>query len=355
VFTARRPPHSLRRRFARTLPGLLEHTVAHVAREVPYYGRLSPQQLRTEISHTTLRNLQLFSRLLEEGRSPRPEEVADLLRSVARRAEERIPLPDVLAAYYAGFRSGWQSMAEVARPADLEEVIEVGIQVLRYLEFITARVTETYVETTTALSSKESAARSELLHAVLAGRDRPLHWERAGLVPWTELTVITLLHGPPRGSGDLDAAVVSRRRARGLRDALADLTDAVVLDSFGPTGVYRLSELLFQVQVTRPGPARAGLLEVIEPLAGQPDLLETLRVYAAASGRRGQAAERLHVHPNTLDYRLRRIRDLVGIDPTDIAGWTLLRSALLAHTHVNAHALANANGRRPVATAVREG
>jgi DNA-binding PucR family transcriptional regulator len=41
---------------------------------------------------------------------------------------------------------------------------------------------------------------------------------------------------------------------------------------------------------------------------------------------RRRAAAQLHVHPNTLDYRLRRIADLAGVDlgrPGDITAVTL--------------------------------
>jgi DNA-binding PucR family transcriptional regulator len=45
-------------------------------------------------------------------------------------------------------------------------------------------------------------------------------------------------------------------------------------------------------------------------------MLETLQVYLQKGQDRRQAARALHVHPNTLDYRLRRIRELTGLSPT---------------------------------------
>jgi sugar diacid utilization regulator len=46
-------------------------------------------------------------------------------------------------------------------------------------------------------------------------------------------------------------------------------------------------------------------------------LLESLRVYLESFGDMVGAAARLHVHPNTLRYRLRRIRELTGLDLED--------------------------------------
>lgn len=236
VFPQRRVPDSLRRRFATTLPGLVDETVAEVAAHVPYYGRVPVADARSEVAATTLRNLQLFARLLGEGLMPRTDDVATLLGAVSRRAEEQIPLPEVLAAYFAGFRSGWRRLGEVARPSDLDEVVESGLQMLHYLEFVTTRVTETYVETTTALHGTEGAARADLLSAVLAERETDDDWERAGLVPWRERTLLSLVLPTPRGSGEVGVAVASRRRSRALREALGEVSGATVLEDLGTQG-----------------------------------------------------------------------------------------------------------------------
>jgi DNA-binding PucR family transcriptional regulator len=52
------------------------------------------------------------------------------------------------------------------------------------------------------------------------------------------------------------------------------------------------------------------------------DLLETLEVFMRIGLDRRSAADELHVHPNTLDYRLRRIEELTGFElsrPDDVA------------------------------------
>jgi purine catabolism regulator len=50
------------------------------------------------------------------------------------------------------------------------------------------------------------------------------------------------------------------------------------------------------------------------------DLLKTLRIYLAADGRPGEAAATLHIHRNTLRYRLGRITKLLGVDLTTLDG-----------------------------------
>ncbi|MDX3189924.1 helix-turn-helix domain-containing protein [Streptomyces sp. MN03-5084-2B] len=94
-----------------------------------------------------------------------------------------------------------------------------------------------------------------------------------------------------------------------------------VLRWFGrPPGLYRLDDVLVEYQLTRPGAARDRLAAALDPLEAHPELAETLDAYLALDTNRRRTAARLHVHPNTVDYRLRRIRDLTGIDPLHPAG-----------------------------------
>lgn len=46
-------------------------------------------------------------------------------------------------------------------------------------------------------------------------------------------------------------------------------------------------------------------------------LFETLETFLDLYGKRKSAAERLNIHPNTLDYRIRKVRELTGMDPDD--------------------------------------
>ncbi|MPZ00115.1 MAG: transcriptional regulator [Actinophytocola sp.] len=94
-------------------------------------------------------------------------------------------------------------------------------------------------------------------------------------------------------------------------------------------GVYRLEDVLLEYQLSRPGPARERLAGMLEPIGDQDDLLDTLTAYLRLGGRRKVAAE-LHVHPNTVDYRIRRIHHLTGLDATRPADVSTLEAALVA-------------------------
>ncbi len=98
-------------------------------------------------------------------------------------------------------------------------------------------------------------------------------------------------------------------------------------------GLYHFDELALEYQLTRPGPAREQLGSLLDPLEEYPELLETLQIHIAHNLNRRRTARLLHVHTNTVDYRLKRIGQLTGLDPTQANGLWRLRSALVARTY----------------------
>ncbi|KAA8889102.1 PucR family transcriptional regulator [Nocardia colli] len=99
------------------------------------------------------------------------------------------------------------------------------------------------------------------------------------------------------------------------------------------TGLYRFDELALEYQLTRPGPGREYLGAVLTPLDEHTELLETLQMHISNNLNRQRTARALHVHTNTVDYRLKRIGQLTGFDPSQPSGLWYLRSALIARSY----------------------
>ncbi|NUS44906.1 MAG: helix-turn-helix domain-containing protein [Mycobacteriaceae bacterium] len=98
-------------------------------------------------------------------------------------------------------------------------------------------------------------------------------------------------------------------------------------------GLHGFDSLAHEYQLTRPGPGRERLCTLLDPLDGHPDLLATLQRHIANDLNRRRTARVLHIHTNTLDYRLKRIGALTGFDPTHPGGMWYLRSALVARSY----------------------
>ncbi|MET0197780.1 PucR family transcriptional regulator [Rhodococcus sp. RS1C4] len=93
--------------------------------------------------------------------------------------------------------------------------------------------------------------------------------------------------------------------------------------------LYRTSDLALEYQLSRPGPGRSRLRSVIAPLDGFPELMHTLKTFVGSEANRRASAKLLYVHPNTVDYRLKRIEQLTGVDPLSSAGLMSLHAALV--------------------------
>ena len=143
---------------------------------------------------------------------------------------------------------------------------------------------------------------------------------------------------PGRGSGELIAVGPSL----GIESLAASFRVATrvvnVAERFGLAGVHDLGSAGLHVAVLESGDAGDALVErYIEPVRDSPSgeaLLASLRVWLESGKRVDPAAERLHVHPNTLRYRLARYAELTGADlgvTEELVGvWWALQRELVA-------------------------
>ncbi|MGH8792841.1 MAG: PucR family transcriptional regulator [Stackebrandtia sp.] len=93
---------------------------------------------------------------------------------------------------------------------------------------------------------------------------------------------------------------------------------------------YRVEELLVELAVAHQPKLRDRLGQLPAPLSAGAELRPTLEALYAHQLDRGATARSPHIHRRTLTYRLQRVRELTGIDPTKPHGIQLLRVALTA-------------------------
>lgn len=154
------------------------------------------------------------------------------------------------------------------------------------------------------------------------GADGAAEWERLG----------TLVADLARACGaELTAAAVPARPQDVAGAArLAVRVRQVARDCGRAPGLYRLDDVLLEYQLTLPSPARDRLAALLGPLRDRADLLDTLRTFLATGLDRRRTAERLHIHPNTVDYRLRRTTALTGLSATHGPDLPTIQAALAA-------------------------
>lgn len=98
-----------------------DFTAAVVARcvaEVPFYGELPRRTLDGEVARSITAVHDLLLRALREDGVMGPGDLTRLIEWSGRRAEERVPLEAVIAAYLIGAEVWWQVLSETAEPGN---------------------------------------------------------------------------------------------------------------------------------------------------------------------------------------------------------------------------------------------
>ncbi len=359
------------------LPEVTADVVAEVQRAVPAYRRLTDDQLSDMTAITTW----ALVRLLEAWRSDGGLDDGDRARFRAigaARAEDGRPLPAVLRSYRVAAALAVVRVMELGSgsldTADLRVLTRV---VLALTDELTEAVTAGYGSARDRLSGDRGRALRDLLDDLLVGRqssagavadrsrelglDLPEHVlllvvepaDAARVLAPPALDALRADLGRPTGDADPLATLHGRRavlllpdtgldavepvvRARGLRGCavrrqpLLDVAaghrlaaaalDTAPAHAFASRAVLTDGDAhLLALLAGRPGARPEDVVRtVLGPLADadHAHLLQGLGAYLSA-GSATDAAALLHVHPQTLRYRLRRVAAVTGRDPRD--------------------------------------
>ncbi|WP_229929118.1 PucR family transcriptional regulator [Kitasatospora xanthocidica] len=209
--------------------------------------------------------------------------------------------------------------------------VDPGIAARRKLRRLTAELDHRTRQS--ALSTLTASGGLVLvpLHAPAEPPDSP-QWPDSATAdaPWAQLATTVAAVARAAGAAVLAGAAAAAPAEVPEAAALAYEVLAVARAFGRPPGLHRLDDVLLEYQLTRPSRARARLAALIEPLADGGELLTTLRTHLAGGLNRRHTASALHLHPNTVDYRLRRIAALTGLDPARPADIPRITAALAA-------------------------
>lgn len=372
---------------------ITEAVVRRCASEIPFYRQLPAEILDREVRSSVEATVLLFLHSFRQGRSPGPEEVTEVIAWSGRRAEEHVPLEAALTAHILGIEVIWAALAEVAGPGEAAELAVAGTALMQYGRCVVPAVAVAHLEEQQRSQAEAREIHRALVAALLAGQPAHGLAEAAGVTLAPAYVVLELWYATrpsvPVSGGTvrrlqsaLDALTGTRVPAAlddtggtalvaatpdtldltsaDLAELVAGLAGAVgrplvvaaaaaaepaavpgaaaeagqVLDivrRLGRSpGLYRFDDIVLEYQLARPGPGRALLAARLEPLAGRPELLHTLRRYVAHGHNRSRTADDLHIHRNTLDYRLRKVAGLTGLDPAVPDQARLLDAAVIA-------------------------
>ena len=373
------------------VPELTDALVDIIVDQNPGYRRANvvPRDDLWQSCHDNLtRVLQLVSRAAGDGTSD--DDAYDAARATGRlRAEQRMPLDDVLRSFRLGGRLVWEALINQARAderADPDELLDLASWVWAVVDTTSAQVAIAYHAAERSLVRVDEQRRATLWEGVLHGRAKDpafAHQAACGIgVPVDGPYAVAVLDVEPGddrtasvlecrlaeagmvsvwqvrahtlvglvGSQDL-AAVLAVLRANLLSPAGLSMTvqglaevdvayrQAVLARSTVPPGALEVAALAERLPeallLNSPDLAEAlihrrlgPLLKV--PLAERRLLLDTLNAWLATGGSINQTATTVHCHRNTVINRLRRIELITELDLADTAAHLELALALRA-------------------------
>jgi hypothetical protein len=367
----------LSRRLLPEADGLGARMAERICAEIPLYaeGQLVPYEQLTASCADNTRFV--LGHLADESRV----DIAAPRATGISRAEQRVPYAAVLQAFRVGARFLWELLVERADPDARDVLLLAAADIWAVSDELASQVTEAYREALGEMARRDGQMRAVLVSSLLDGDttaaeellesagalrlqrngefvvvsagcpapgeealpdvERELrrhnlisawrldHEHQDGLVElragFGSEALVEVLAGLARGRVGVSAsfrgladAPDARRQARLACSAAAPASHEVVRFADQPLAV---------LLAAAPDQAAALASSVLGPvlaLAGDDRdvLLETARTWLAAEGSTSVAAEQLHLHRNSVRYRLRRLEELTGHDlakPLDAA------------------------------------
>jgi hypothetical protein len=337
--------------------------------------QLAPFEHLSADSHADIvsgleRTLARLSRFIRTGVMPPDEDFGPLREWTRKRATEGVRLEELLRAFGLLHEVGWDLLRRSARAEEQAALLDLAGLLASYMQRVCATVAETYLAQREVLVAEEERRMRGLLERLSA--DVPLDTADRELAERLDVP-LDRAYAPfaialPASPVHRLSRLAARLRREGWRLTVTQ-SDAVVGLTWKPLETSHLGErydvLLVVGDEVKPGGLRAArsdveivlafaretglsgrvdvgehLLElalgrspdllarlrsaILEPLAREraTELEPTLRAFVGCRFERGAASEALHIHRNTLAYRLRRIEQITGLDlasPRDLA------------------------------------
>lgn len=349
-------------------------TVATLTAEVPEYADPLRGELGANITRAVELALATFLRLAEEPAGedrgvrllPAQEAAYGLGRGEARSGRT---MDALLAAYRVGARVAWQEWGVAALDAGLPppSLVTLAALVFAYIDQLSAASVTGHADELATTGRVREQYLERLAVALLTGapaEEVERRVERAGWIPPRTLTCLIAPSAYPTGTraaltlagdavdvtlpGEVTVSLLpdvgpgraallrtlnARARVLGPERPWAEVASsyrrarrALAEYCSAPTVVDTEAHLADLVRTADPDALADLRAQVLLPLAGlRPEvadrLAETLRSWLLHQGRRDDVARALHVHPQTVRYRMTQVRALFGdrlLDPDTV-------------------------------------
>ncbi len=345
------------------IPALRDEILDAISREVPEYARPLEGEFGRGIQRGVEEALRQFVDLVEDPRSGRAQTRQVYLALGRGEMRAGRSLDALQAAYRIGARATWRTLARAGLRAGLEAAVLCSLadSIFAYIDELAADSVEGFAEAQREAAGERGRRRRLLLllmlaepvdHEALRKAALDAHWPIPRVVAALacqadDLDSITrrlpeeVLAGTIEDQGCVlipDAAAPGRARLisaacgervaslgpacpphdaaaswRRAQSALEAMQLGALAPGFCQAGEHLAAIAMFQARDPLRELARLRLAP-LQPLthASRARMLTTLRAYLEQRGSTPAMAEVLGVHPQTVRYRMRQLRDLFG-------------------------------------------
>lgn len=369
ISVAPRPASKLAARLLEDMDAISDEVVATIRGKLTRYT--TGEVPRDDLWWSVRVNIDVLLRIIAEDRELEPHEVE--ARSVlgARRARQQLAVTSLIQAFQIGYIEVWRMMTEAAKAEGVDAVsdlVDVAGHFWAMMHQISASVAEAHHEVSReqgsevrrralsfldllhGLPANTAAARDDahalgldpdghMLPAVRRPRpdDDPLRYREAGKVLIEQTETVVLLANT---DGEEDAVFAAETGPIGIGLAREGLTGALesVRDAHQAfdaarklnRSVMRFRQDWFACVLASQLPRLAPLVaNAVAALEADDFTAETVQAYLDHDGRLGPTGETIHVHPNTVSYRLERFAERTGVDPRTNEGLLQVGLAML--------------------------
>lgn len=327
---------------------------------VPEYAALGTDLIEREVLPVSQTIIETFLEAVLAGREPDAGRIGIMEQMARRRLEMGVGLEPLLHVYRIAATTIWDVIAEETRPGEEGALAPLGRSWFSYMDHASSLAANAYLEASRDQLRSIDARRGALLEALLAAVD-PSDVTAVGASFSVTLSgsYVPILVAGADAAAKIDqlAAVCPAGTLSGHRPGGVLLLVPQAMSGFTQLGKQAGGAVVAHGEAKAPGTALSGEVSEVEALAtlaiangvhgvvgpsaliverlllGSPRLsarlaerLRPLRADRGAAlaatleaylscGSVPSTAERLAVHPNTVTYRLRRIRELTGLDP----------------------------------------
>lgn len=363
---------ALARRMLEDLDRLTDEAVRRIRAAVQGY-RTDAVVLRDDLWWSVYRNAELVLHLLVDERDPTEEELRVRRSLGARRAQQGLPVEDVLQAFHVGCLVLWEEitvLGEAEGQAATSQLLRRAGMVWTHMHRISSVVADAHrmeLARRDALAHDGPAALLKALARWPADGEavdlaRHLGFDPEGpflaavhrgptLSGWPAARAVvshpdrvTVLCAAPGDAEEEEAALTLLLQASGAEAVGVGVVRGGLAGAKGSLAdacrAHRAAAVLGRDRLTfRDGwfeamavESREHLAPVVAPavalLEDDDELTATVEAYLRCGGRVAEAARSLGVHPNTVTYRIDRFVRRTGVDPRSTRGALAAQLAL---------------------------